>query len=573
MGNWPEIIFRILTILGSLGIFLYGMKLMSEALQRLAGKGLRNFLSAFTSTTTKGILSGFLVTGIIQSSSALTVMVLSLVNAGMMTLKESVGVIMGANIGTTVTAWLVSVVGYGKSTDISAYVLVITAFAVPLLFSTRSSRKATADFIFGFTFLFLGLLLLKENVPMLDQNSGFLQRITHLESSSRLLTILIFIGLGTLLSIMLRSSSAATTLTIVLATERWIPYDMALIMVIGENIGTTSTAIIASLVANRAAKRAAMVHFFFNLFGAVWISACLGPFTWLIDWVIYFFTGKTPSTDLEMIPVGLALFHTGFNLANTLVLAWFTGYIIKFVKIVIPSGKKKKEKYHLTYIEPRMTSISELSLVQARKETAAMGKMAQQLFSLIPRLMVEKDPEAYDGLLKKAEKLERKVDRLEEESKVYLAKLSEGRLSESATREVQATYRIIDEIEAICDAAFHMVESIRIKNEKKMYFFQEQRDRLKDLFELVLEALNIMNINIYEDFSKADISRATLLEQQINKLRDDLLEQHQESLHEERYSQSAGTAYYDLITRSEEVGDHCFNIAEAIGASRTHPVS
>jgi len=341
-------LFDALKLIGSLGLFLFGMKLMSEGLQKVAGDKMRNILSAITANRFRGVLTGFLITAIIQSSSATTVMMVSFVNAGLLSLIQSVGVIMGANIGTTVTAWLITILGF--KVDMSLIALPIIAIGFPLVFSKNNSRKFWGEVIIGFAILFMGLGFLKEAVPDIKNNHevlGFIRNYTD----HGFWSLLIFLGLGTILTMIIQSSSAAIALTLVMCYNGWITLDLAAAMVLGQNVGTTITANLAALVANVSAKRAAMAHLIFNVLGVIGILIVFKPFIGLIDWFVTKTEGSSAYYNPLAIPVALSVFHTVFNVLNTVILFWFANYIVKIVEIIIPLREEDEEEFRLTHIK------------------------------------------------------------------------------------------------------------------------------------------------------------------------------------------------------------------------------
>ena len=362
-----EVIFRILTIIGALGLFLYGMKLMSESLQKVAGTRMRKILTVVTARPAKGMLTGLVVTGIIQSSSATTVMIVSFVNAGLISLTESIGVIMGANIGTTITPWLITLLGFGKTFDIYVILLPLVGISLPLFFSSGWRRRSWAEVIIGFVILFLGLSLLKSNVPAFEQGTNIFEHFSA-DTDVSFFDIFLFVGIGILLTVIFQSSSATIALTFVIATEGWISFPLAAAMVLGENIGTTSTAIIASLVANSSAKRSALAHLIFNVLGVIGALILFRPFLLGVDYVIQNIDDVSPFTNHLAIPLGLSIFHTTFNMINTLILINFIPFIVLITMKILPTGDEDAETYRLKYIDSSVLSTSELSLFQAKKE-------------------------------------------------------------------------------------------------------------------------------------------------------------------------------------------------------------
>ena len=370
-------IFELLKLIGSLGVFLYGMKLMSEALQKVAGERMRRILSAMTSNRVKGVITGILITAIIQSSSATTVMVVSFVNAGLLNLVESIGVIMGANVGTTVTAWLISILGFKISmAEIS---LPLIGLSLPLLFSGKRSRKSWGELIIGFGLLFIGLEFLKNSMPNLNENPEmftFLQRYTDLGYGSYILFMLI----GTILTILIQSSSATMALTLVMCANGWIDFGIAASMVLGENIGTTVTANLAAMVANTAAKRAAFAHFLFNVFGVAWVLSIFPVFLHWIERLSVFLGIGDPATSVEAMPMALSLFHTTFNISNVLILIWFTKLIARIVTRIIPMRETNNDVFTLKHIKIGLLSTPDSSLFQAQQEIMLYGKNTESMF-------------------------------------------------------------------------------------------------------------------------------------------------------------------------------------------------
>ncbi|MFA8301120.1 MAG: Na/Pi cotransporter family protein [Hyphomicrobiales bacterium] len=563
-----SIVAQILTLIGSLGFFLYGMKLMSESLQKVAGSKMRNILAAMTSNRLKGVFTGFLVTTVIQSSSATTVMLVSFVNAGLLSLIQSIGVIMGANIGTTVTAWIISILGFKVKMNLIALPLVGISF--PLLFSKISRKKAWGELIIGFSILFIGLDFLKDAIPNVadsPQIFQFLEQYTDLGY----LSVILFVGLGTILTVVIQSSSATMALTLVMCNSGWIPFEMAAAMVLGENIGTTITANMAAMVANTSAKRAARAHLLFNLFGVIWMLIIFYPFLNLIDWFIQDTEGvssimanKPTVAAIAAIPIALASFHTAFNIINTFGMLWFARTIAKVATYLVKSKEDDDEQFRLQYIRVGLLSTSELSIVQARKEIAFLAKRTSKMFELIPKLLVEKNEKKYNKLLKKAKNYEDIIDRMEVEIANYLTKISESKISRRGTMQIRAMLKIIDDIESIGDVCYNMIMTIKSKNEQKLYFTQDLRDNLDEMFLLTKEALLNMEGNLNLEYKDVLLSKASDIEAKINELRDNLRVQHVEDIKQEKYSYKKGTFYSSLFSNCEKVGDHVINVSEAI---------
>jgi len=553
-------IVELLTLLGSLGIFLFGMKLMSESLQKVAGEKLRNILAAMTSNRVKGIFTGFLITTIIQSSSATTVMVVSFVNAGLVSLTESIGVIMGANIGTTITAWLISILGFKVSMSEIAIPLIGLGF--PLLFSKKTSRKNWGELVIGFALLFIGLHYLKESVPDIKNNPEVL---TFLKDYTDLgfLSLLIFLAVGTLLTVIIQSSSATMALTLVLCFNGLISFEMAAAMVLGENIGTTITANLAALVANTSAKRAARAHLIFNTFGVVWILILFFPVIKLIDWFMVKEGNGSPLLEAAAIPIALSIFHTFFNVSNVLVLGWFTPFIEKVVVKLVPD-KETDEEFRLTYIPTGMLSTSELSILQSRKEIAVYAERITKMFEYVKLLFETEKSKKFIKLFAKIEKYEEISDRMEIEIADYLAKISESELSVSGSRRVRAMFELIDDIESIGDSCYNLAKAINRKKEGKIKFPEDIIQNINDMFLLISRALDEMNKNLSTEYSDPNIENAKKIEEKINLLRNKLREEHIANIKSKKYKYKAGVIYNELFSGSEKLGDYIINVSETI---------
>ncbi|MCD4795345.1 MAG: Na/Pi cotransporter family protein [Bacteroidales bacterium] len=553
-------IVELLTLLGSLGIFLFGMKLMSESLQKVAGEKLRNILAAMTSNRVKGIFTGFLITTIIQSSSATTVMLVSFVNAGLISLTESIGVIMGANIGTTVTAWLISILGF--KVNMSELAIPIIGIGFPLLFSKKTKRKNWGELIIGFSLLFIGLHYLKDSVPDIKNNPevlAFLKDYTDLGY----LSLMFFLFVGTILTVIIQSSSATMALTLVLCFNGLISFEMAAAMVLGENIGTTITANLAALVANTSAKRTARAHLIFNTFGVIWILAVFYPVIKLISWFMIKEGNTSPLTDSASIPIALSIFHTSFNISNVFILAWFTPLIEKAVIKLVPD-KETDEEFRLKYINIGMLSTSELSILQASKEISVYAERITRMFEMIKQLFsIEKDKK-FEKTFSKIERYEEISDRMEVEIADYLTKISESELSVSGSRRIRAMFELIDDIESIGDSCYNMAKAMNRKKDGKIKFSNDISLNIKDMFKLINKALAEMNSNLSSEYGNIDIKPAQNLEAKINKLRNQLREDHIANIKNKKYKYKAGVIYNELFSTSEKLGDYIINVSETI---------
>lgn len=554
-------LFEILTLLGSLGLFLFGMKMLSEALQKVAGERMRAILAAMTSNRFKGIITGMLVTMAIQSSSATTVMIVSFVNAGLLSLVQSVSVIMGANIGTTVTAWIISLLGL--KLNIAALALPLIGIGFPLVFSKKKVRQSWGEFIVGFSILFIGLDFLKNSVPNINEHPeilSFLSNYTDLGFFS----VLIFLLIGTLLTIVIQSSSATMALTLVMSSNGWISYELAAAMVLGENIGTTITANIAALVGNISSKRAARAHFIFNVLGVVWMLFVFRVFTSAIAHFVHNSSGASPYTNPESIPIALSIFHSSFNIINTFALVWFTPQIVKIVTWLVPQKDKEEEEYRLVNIEIGLLSTAELSLLQAKKEIIMYAKRTNKMFAFVRELFRETNEKNFDKLYERIAKYEEISDRVEVEIANYLNKISTHDLSEESSRRLQAMFRIISEIESVSDSNYSLARTLRRKREANIWFNQEIRDNINKMFDLVGEALNIMIDNLEQGYNNINLGPAYEIEDRINCLRNALKDDHIKNVEGNKYKYQAGVIYADLFSECEQQGDYIINVSEAI---------
>ena len=562
---------KILTLVGSLGLFLYGMKLMSEALQKVAGGRMRQILAAMTNNRFKGALTGFLVTTTIQSSSATTVMIVSFVNAGLLSLVGAVGVIMGANIGTTVTAWIISLLGFKISLSFLSLPLIGISF--PFFFSKNSLKKSWGEFIIGFAILFLGLQFLKESVPDINNNAGvlnFLSTFTDLGYIS----ILIFVIIGTFLTVIIQSSSATMALTLVMCYNGLIPFELAAAMVLGENIGTTITANIAAFVANVSAKRAARAHFIFNTFGVIWMLIIFHPFLKGIDhFMQHYHSISILSTDLskadyesikQEYPIALSIFHTSFNIINTLLLIGFASLIAKIATKMVPDDEDDDEEFRLQYINSGLFSTSELSIMQAKNEISIFGNRIEKMFNFIPELLLEKRPKKYDKFLSRIKKYEQITDNLEIEIATYLTRISEDEMTYDSSKKIRAMLKIIDDMESVGDVVYQLSIIIDTANQRKLIFTSEQRNSLNEMFELVREAFVEMNKNLVASYQEVDPKTAFLIEKNINDKRNMMRHNHVDDLKKKKYKHKIGIYYSDVFSLTEKVGDYIINVTEAI---------
>ena len=543
-------VFQILTLLGALGMFLYGMTLMSEGLQKVAGSRLRSILSAMTANSFTRILTGTLITAIIQSSSATTVMIVSFVNAGLLSLTQAVGVIMGANIGTTVTSWLISLLGF--TADISTLSIPLIGIGFAFMMFKSQKRKNIGEMIIGFAMLFLGLSFLKDSVPDLSTNPeaiAFIQRWTDWGFFS----VLIFVLVGTVMTIVLQSSSATVALTLVMASQGWIPFEMAAAMVLGENIGTTITANIAASVGNISAKRAALAHTVFNVFGVIWVLALYKPFLWLVSKIVVGLGGEDPFVSSASLLYAISTVHTLFNLLNTCILVWFTPQIVKFVTWVLKGHKDEEEVFRLRYIQGGMMSTAELSLEQAEQEVVHFSEIVKKQYRYARQAVNEADDEnRFDELFKN-------------EIAKYLSNIRESDLSQEGTNKLQAMYKIISELESMGDSGFNVGRILQRKNLHSQKFDEATVRKLNHMLDLVDVAIDCMIDNLKEGFHHViNISNAQDAEHDINEYRDNLKEEHLRNIESEESGYLRGVYYMDLVSECEHVGDFIINVSEAL---------
>ena len=552
--------FDFLRLIGSLGLFLYGMKIMSEGLQKFAGDSLRRILTAMTTNRVTGVLTGVLITALIQSSSATTVMVVSFVNSGLLTLTQSIGVIMGANIGTTVTAWLISALGF--KVDIAAFSLPLLAFGIPLLFSGKSSRKSVGEFIFGFSFLFMGLQALKANAPDLGANPEMLAFVQNYADMG-FFSIILFLFIGAILTMIVQASAATMAITLIMCANGWIDYQLGVALVLGENIGTTITANLAALTGNTQARRAALAHLAFNIFGVIWVLILFYPFTNAVSW---FVTNVMRISDPSVaVSFKLAAFHTAFNISNTFVMIWFVGLIEKTVCFLIKGKKDEDEEYRLRYITGGMLSTAELSILQARKEITLFAERTGRMLDMVKALFYEKNEDAFLKTYSRVEKYESISDRMEIEIANYLTCVAEGRLSSEGKEEIRIMLRAVSEIESIADSCNNMARSIKRRNEFKSIFTDEQNHNVDQMLALTEKALHRMiEILKKSELVRDDVNPSYNIENEINNYRNQLKIHNVEDINNKKYQYQDGVYYMDIIGEAEKLGDYVLNVVQAV---------
>ena len=547
-----------LKLIGSLGLFLYGMKIMSEGLQKVAGDRLRSILTAMTTNRVTGVLTGVLITALIQSSSATTVMVVSFVNAGLLTLAESISVIMGANIGTTVTAWIISIFGF--KVDMAAFALPLLAIALPLIFSGKSNRKSVGEFIFGFSFLFMGLSYLKANAPDLNANPemlAFVQNYTDMGFFS----ILLFLFIGTILTMIVQASAATMAITLIMCANGWISLELGAALVLGENIGTTITSNLAALTANTQAKLAALAHFVFNVFGVIWVLIIFHPFMQLVNWVVdTFFQTSNPEVAISY---KLSAFHSIFNICNVCILIWGVKLIERTVCALI-HPKEEDEEPRLRFITGGMLSTAELSILQARKEIHLFAERTHRMFGMVQDLLHTEKDDDFNKLFSRIEKYENISDNMELEIANYLNQVSEGRLSSESKLQIRAMLREVTEIESIGDSCYNLARTINRKRQTNQDFTEKQYEHIHFMMKLTNDALAQMIVVVEKpEHQSIDINKSFNIENEINNYRNQLKNQNILDVNNKEYDYQMGVYYMDIIAECEKLGDYIVNVVEA----------
>ena len=568
---------QIFTLLGALGMFLYGMNLMSSGLQKAAGDRLRGFLSAMTSNPFKRVMTGVGITALIQSSSATTVMVVSFVNAGLLTLVQAIGVIMGANIGTTITAWMVSLLGFKADISILAVPLMLLGFL--LSNSKKDKNKNLGELVVGFSLLFLGLSFMKDSVPDLRQTPEVLEFVKQW-SGHGFSSVLIFLGIGTVLTLILQSSSATMAITLIMLSMGWIPYNMACAMVLGENIGTTITANIAASVGNPSAKRAALSHTIFNVFGVIWALALFKPFLGLVGKLIEAMGYPNPAAAGFAVPLdapngaegtaalyGLSMLHTLFNTINTLILVWFTGLIARIVTKLIKEPENKEEAaYRLKYINAGPLATPELATEQAIMEIIHFAEISRNGLGYAREAINETDSEKFMELKSKLVKYEEISDRIEYEIATFLNAVSTGEISKATMLKIKAMYKIIGELESLGDSGETISRILSRRNVHKKSFDADTTRKLNSMVDLVDEAYKVMidNLKLAADGRLDEISNAYAAEERINNLRNDLREEEINSLEDNRKTYETSVYFIDVVSELEKMGDFMINISQVL---------
>lgn len=578
-----------LSLLGAVCLFLYGMKVMSEGLQKVAGDRLRNILGIMTKNRAAGVITGILITALIQSSSASTVMVVSFVNAGLMSLAQSMAVIFGANVGTTVTTWIIS--AFSFEINISTYTIVLLAVAVPLMFMKKGSYKSLGEFIVGFCFLFMGLDLISAYVPNLEENPqmlAFLQDYTALGIWS----VLIFFAVGIILTMVVQSSAATFAITLIMCSQGWISFALGCAVILGGNIGTTITPILASLSGNLAARRTAMGHVLFNVIGSVVVLFIFYPFVHLVGDITQAFMGLDPCDidkaqelsmagqtlldeqgskimfDQKTVAFGLAMFPTVFNTCNLLVMIWFTKLYVRIVCWLMPARHRDtEEEFTLKYIGRGLLGTSELNLAQAQKEILVYGERVQRMITMAQTLVTEApDSQPYIDNYNRIEKYEDISDRMELEIGNFLNKVAEGRLSPEGKKEIAAMLRIVSEIESIADSCLNVAKTLKRKNQARVKFDDWILAQIEGMFGLVDNAMDNMLV-LLREMDAPDETRvieAYNREREINNYRNRLRDDNIARINDRKYNYQEGIFFMDLISETEKMGDYILNVVEGV---------
>lgn len=593
-----------LGLLGAVGLFLYGMKVMSEGLQKAAGDRLRNILSAMTRNRFTGTVTGFFITALIQSSSASTVMVVSFVNAGLMTLAQSMAVIMGANVGTTFTAWVIALFGF--KVDISAFALPLIGLAVPLLFSSKSRTKSIGEFTIGFAFLFMGLSMINKYVPDLQSNPemfAFLERYASLGFGS----VMIFCFVGIVVTMIIQSSAATFAITLIMCSKGWITFDLACALILGSNIGTTITPLLASMSGNVAAKRTAMGHLLFNLLGTIWVLAIFYPFVNLNSWItedigqgdptalyryvtdlkinhpdIYnqLYSNSLPTPDGDIlrhqtiitqlqvsVSFGLSMFHTVFNLINLSIMIWLTKVYVKIVEFLVPAKHHGDDEFQLKFIQGGILSASELNISQAEKEISVFAERVARMLPMAKELVTTKDgSDDFNKVYSRLEKYEEISDRMEIEIANYLNRCAEGRLSNESKRRIAAMLSIDSEIESIADCALGVGKILLRKQQSSVTFNEEIYKNIGTMFSYVDKAVQNMLLLLQniEHQNEPDIIVSYNCEREINNLRNQLRTNNIENINDRHYEYQSGIYYMDIISTLEKMGDYVINVVDIL---------
>jgi phosphate:Na+ symporter len=554
----PDYFSIFLKIIGSLALLIYGMKVMSEALQKMAGSQLRHILGAMTTNRFTGMLTGTFITCAVQSSSATTVMTVSFVNAGLLTLAQAISVIMGANIGTTLTAWIMSL---GFSVNLIDFVFPAFIVALVLIYTRR--HRYIGDFLFGIAFMFFSLVLLSQagNELQLDNNPELVEFFKSFDTGSYL-TIIAFLLIGTVITCIVQSSAAVMAITILLCSTGVLPIYLGIALVMGENIGTTVTANLAALGANTQARRAALAHLMFNVFGVIWVLVFFYPFVNMVCSIVDY-NPADGNVGAQKLSIVLAMFHTMFNVCNTFLLIWFIPQMEKVVcKMIKPSRRDEDEDFRLRFISSGIMQTPELSVLEARKEITSFAERIQRMFSMVRDLLETNNDADFAKLFARIEKYETISDNMEIEIAKYLDNVSNAHLSDETKGKIRAMLREISEIESIGDSCYNIARTINRKIKGKEDFTDEQYQHLHQMFSLTNDSLTQMNVIVSGRKDNLDVNRSFNIENEINNYRTQLKSQNINDVNDHKYTYAIGTMYMDIISECEKLADYVVNVVE-----------
>lgn len=559
-------LYEFLTLIGALGLFIFGMKIMSDGIQKFAGDQMRSILRKITQNRIAGIFTGFGTTAIIQSSSATTVMIVSFVNAGLLSLRQAIGVIMGANIGTTVTAFLLLAFGFGKF-SISDYSLPIIAIGLPLFFMSNSKLKSFGEFLIGFALLFRGLDALKDLMSFIKEDPTFIKSIIEPLDQFGFGSVIIFVGIGTLLTVVVQSSSAAMAITLSLCGGlNGLPLEFAAAIILGENIGTTITANMAAIIGNIHAKRAARAHLFFNVIGVLWMLAIFYPFLKFVDYLVSetFFNALIVDGDSESTTRwSLAVYHLSFNIVNTLLLLWFIPHIERLVVRILPSKTDDDEMFQLKFFSSTIP-VGELSLLEAQREVVKLGKIVSRMNTFCQTILMEKKESEFRSYIDRIAKYEDITDKIEEEVASYLTKVSQNELSERTSEKIRAMLSMVGDMERIADMYYQISKTTERKRKNKIWFIPEQRERLLAMYSLMNQILENMCKNLEMRYSEVELTEAKKLEKSLNKLRKEIRKEHFTNVEKGEYRYDNAAIYSELFNSLEKIGDHAISVTQSI---------
>ena len=563
------ILLVILKLAGALAIFLFAMKLMSEGLQKFAGSKLRHILTRITGKPLSGILAGTGVTAIIQSSTATTVMTVGFAGAGLLTLAGAIAVVMGANIGTTVTAWIITIFGLGGGggdEKVPLMPMIIAAISLFFIFSKKNKMQYLGQTIIGLSLLILGLGLMGDSVPPLDEN------VAHSIASLGqwgYWSVLLFIVVGAVLCIILQTSSAMTAVILLMASQGWIDFPTSMALVIGQNLGTTLTAQVVAMTTGTTGKRTARAHLVFNVAGALIFIIPFYPICNAVMFLAEHLDSLLP--NIPLLPLAITIFHTLFNVVTTVILAFFIPQIVKVVTWMVPDKKEdgEEEEFRLTYLEPNLLSTAELNLQSAKSEIEEFSKRVLRMYTFLPGLRTAKEDSEFDAIMQRIAKYEGITDRMEMEISKFLTKVGSGDISEHGSERISSMLRIIDNLESIGDSIYQIAMTRQTKREDAVHFDAGLNANLAHMSELVQKALDVMDANLH-DYDHVDLDAAYAAEHEINAYRDRLRAQHLDALKLGVYDYAIGNAYSSLYALYEKLGDYVINVSEAIDGSRKH---